>query len=166
MSIFDRQAIPKKFLSDYGEGQQVQEPRGELQLVKALGVLKAFSFITEDKDHSFDIHRLVQWVTRKWLGEKDTMHRFAEQALLVVSHNYPYGNHENRVVCSAYLPHAYAVLMFEGMGSRDERLAKAELLTCAAGFFHYQGHWKDAERFLIQATGVRKSCWERSIPTR
>jgi tetratricopeptide (TPR) repeat protein len=156
MSLFDRQAIPRKFLSDYGERQQAQEPWGEMQLVKALGVLKAFSFVAEDKDQSFDIHRLVQLVTRKWLDRKERIHWFAEEALLVVSDNYPYGNHENRAVCSAYLPHAYAVLKCEGTGSRDERLARAALLHCAAGLFYYQGQWKEAEQFLLQATGVRK----------
>ncbi|KAK3379401.1 hypothetical protein B0T24DRAFT_154684 [Lasiosphaeria ovina] len=165
MSLFDRQAIPKKFLSDYGERQQVQEPRGEIQLVKALGVLKAFSFITEDKDHGFDMHRLVQLVTWKWLGEKGVVHRFAEQALLVVSHNYPYGNHENRAICIAYLPHAHAVLRCEGMGSRDERLARASLLACAAGLFDYQGQWKEVERFLIEATGVRKELLGEEHPS-
>ncbi|KAH6637140.1 P-loop containing nucleoside triphosphate hydrolase protein [Chaetomium tenue] len=74
MSFFDKQAIPKKFLSDYGERQKAQELRGEMQLVKSLGILKAFSFITEDKDHSFNMHRLVQLVTRKWLDKKYTMH--------------------------------------------------------------------------------------------
>ncbi|KAK0744092.1 hypothetical protein B0T18DRAFT_196285 [Schizothecium vesticola] len=156
MSLFDRQAIPKKFLSDYGERQQVQEPRGEMQLVKALGVLKAFSFITEDKDHGFDVHRLVQLVTREWLGKKGRMHRFAVQALLVVSHNYPYGNHENRAICSAYLPHVYEVLKFESTGLRDEILARASLLHCAAGFFDYHGQWKEAERFSMQAKELRK----------
>jgi len=164
ISIFDRQAIPKKFLSDYSKQQKVQKPEGEMQLVKALGVLKAFSFITEDKDHSFNMHRLVQLVTRKWLSKKDRMHQFAEQALLVVSHNYPYGDYENQAICSAYLPQAYTVLKFKGTGSRDERLARAALLHCAAGFFDYQGQWKEAERFLIQATEVRKELLGEEYP--
>ena len=58
MSLFDRHAIPWEFLSYYMEGQQSREMEGEIQLTKALGVLKAFSFVTEDKG------RLV---TRKWL---------------------------------------------------------------------------------------------------
>ncbi|KAK3384121.1 hypothetical protein B0T24DRAFT_73221 [Lasiosphaeria ovina] len=161
MSLFDRQAIPRQFLHDYGERQQAQEPSGEMQLAKALGVLKAFSFITEDKDHGFDIHRLVQLVTRKWLGEKGVGQQFAEQALLVVSHNYPNGNHENRAICIAYLPHAYAVLRCEGIGSRDERLARATLLACAAGLFNYQastywnqGRWKEAEELLAKELSI------------
>jgi len=108
-----------------------------MQLVKALGVLKAFLFITEDKDHGFNMHRLMQLVTWKWFSKKDRIHQFAEQVLLVVLHNYPYGNYENQAICSAYLPQAYAVLKFKGTGSRDERLARAALLHCAAGFFDY-----------------------------
>ncbi|KAK0620758.1 hypothetical protein B0T14DRAFT_481818 [Immersiella caudata] len=156
MSYFDRQAIPLKFLSDYNEQLQVQEPRGEVQLVKALGILKAFSFITEDKDHGFDMHRLVQLVTRRWLDRGGTMHQFAEQALLVVSRNYPFGEYETRAICTTYLPHAYAVLKFKGAGSRGERLARASLLHCAAGFFMYQSQWMEAKGFLTQATEIRK----------
>ncbi|KAK0618869.1 hypothetical protein B0T14DRAFT_478724 [Immersiella caudata] len=156
MSLFDRQAIPRKFLSDYGARQQGREPREEIQLIKALGVLKAFSFITEDKGYTFSMHRLVQLVTRKWLGKRGTTHRFVEEALLVVSRNYPYGNYENRVVCNTYLPHAFAVLNFEGTGSRDEGLARASLLDCAAGLLNYQGQWKEAEGFLTQSTVIRK----------
>ncbi|KAK4444368.1 hypothetical protein QBC34DRAFT_185339 [Podospora aff. communis PSN243] len=164
MSLFDRQAIPREFLSDYGE-RQAQESGGEMQLVMALGVLQAFSFITEDKGHGFDLHRLVQLVTRKWLEREGAMDQFAEQALLVVSQNYPFGEHETRAICSAYLPHAYAVLKLEGSGSRDERLARASLLNRAAGFFNYRGDWKETERFLVQATGVQKELLGEEHPS-
>jgi tetratricopeptide (TPR) repeat protein len=156
MSLFDRQAIPLVFLSHYSEQQQDQEPRGQVQLTKALGVLKAFSFIVEDKGHGFDMHRLVQLVTRKWLANNGTMYHFTTQAISTVSHNYPDGSHENRAICGASLAHVYAVLKLEGTGSRDEGLAKASLLHCAAGYFDYHGQWKDAEGFLLKATKVRR----------
>jgi hypothetical protein len=156
MSLFDRQAVPLAFLSHYSEQQQGQEPRGQVQLTKALGVLKAFSFVTEDKGQAFDMHRLVQLVTRKWLANKGTIHHFATQAISTVSHNYPYGSHENRAICEAYTAHVYAVLKLDGTGSRDEGLARASLLHCTAGYFDYQGRWKDAERFLAEATKVRR----------
>ncbi|KAK0725411.1 hypothetical protein B0H67DRAFT_641836 [Lasiosphaeris hirsuta] len=154
MSLFDRQAIPSKFL--YNKLQQGGEPTTEIQLTKALGVLKAFSFVTEDKDHKLDMHRLVQLVTRKWLVNKGTMQRFTGQALLAVSQAYPYGNYENRTVCGAYLPHAYAVLESGDTGLKDERAARASLLHCVAGFFSYQGRWKDAEKFQFKAVKWRK----------
>ena len=102
MSLFDRQAIPLEFLSRYSKRQRDQEARWELQLTKALGVLKAFSFVTEDKGHGFDMHRLVQLVTRKWLGRNGNIRWFTEQALLAVSQAYPFGDYENRSTC-AYL---------------------------------------------------------------
>lgn len=94
---------------------------------------------SEDKNHYLDIHRLIQLVTRKWLVRKNTMKYFAGQALLTVSHNYPFGDFKNRVTCSAYLPHVCAVLNFEDTGSRDEGLANASLLHNTAGFFSSQG---------------------------
>ncbi|OPB46100.1 kinesin [Trichoderma guizhouense] len=63
MSMLDRQDIPAEFLSHYGE--QAGVPRGEMELTEALGILKAFSFVTETTDSgSFDMHRLVQLVTQ------------------------------------------------------------------------------------------------------
>ena len=156
MSLFDRQAIPEEFLSSYLERQQNRElSGGDIPVVKALGVLKAFSFIIEDKDDCFTMHRLVQLVTRKWLATKGAMPRFAEQALLSVTKAYPFGEHESRTICRAYLPHANAVLELEGTGSRDERLARAELLHCVAGFSDYQGLWKKAEDLWREAKELR-----------
>ncbi|KAK3371035.1 hypothetical protein B0T24DRAFT_304761 [Lasiosphaeria ovina] len=156
MSLFDRQAIPPKFLS-YNKQQHAGEPISEIQFTKSLGVLKAFSFVTEDKDHNLDMHRLVQLVTRKWLVNKGTIQRFTGQALLAVSQAYPYGNYENRTACRAYLPHAYAVLDSKGIGSKDEKAARASLLYRVAGFFSFQGRWKDAEKFQLEAVKLRKA---------
>jgi len=155
MSLFDRQAIPLKFLYK-NEQHQGGDSTTDIQLTKALGVLKAFSFITEDKDHKLNMHRLVQLVTRKWLVSKGTMQQFTRQALLAVSQAYPYGNYENRTVCGEYLPHAYAVLGSEDTGLVDERTARASLLYCIAGFFLYQGRWKEAETLGIQVMETRK----------
>ena len=156
MSLFDRQAIPLKFLYKNEQHQGGDSTTTDIQLTKALGVLKAFSFITEDKDHKLNMHRLVQLVTRKWLVSKGTMQQFTRQALLAVSQAYPYGNYENRTVCGEYLPHAYAVLGSEDTGLVDERTARASLLYCIAGFFLYQGRWKEAETLGIQVMETRK----------
>jgi len=156
MSLFDRQAIPLKLLYKNEQHQGGDSTTTDIQLTKALGVLKAFSFITEDKDHKLNMHRLVQLVTRKWLVNKGTMQQFTRQALLAVSQAYPYGNYENRTVCGEYLPHAYAVLGSEDTGLVDERTARASLLYCIAGFFLYQGRWKEAETLGIQVMETMK----------
>jgi tetratricopeptide (TPR) repeat protein len=156
MGLLDRHAIPLEFLSSYSEQLSEQPARGEVQLTEALGVLKAFSFVVEEKDHGLDMHRLVQLVTRKWLIKNGRMRHFAGQALLAVSRCYPFGRYENWTVCSAYLAHAYTVLGSEGTGSIDEKAGKATLLHRVAGFFIYRGQWKDAERFQLEAVELRK----------
>ena len=75
MSFFDRQAIPTEFLTYYTE-QRHQGERCEIKLQKALGVLKAFSFVTTGKDKSLDVHRLVQLVSRTWLAGEKKMNAF------------------------------------------------------------------------------------------
>lgn len=152
MSFFDRQAIPPEFLSWYGEQQ---EQYSRLQLQRALGILKAFCFIIVAKDQSLNIHRLVQLVTQKWLINNGTGPEFAQQALLAISNHYPFGNYENWAICSRYLPHVYTVLKHEDTGSRDEKIARAALLHNTAGYFLYQGQWKEAERLQEEAAALR-----------
>lgn len=153
MSLFDRHAISLKFLLDYSKQESGQEPRGDIQLTKALGVLKAFSFVLEEENRGLNMHRLVQLVTRKWLVKTGKMSQFAGQALLVVLYCYPFGRYKNWVTCTAYLPHVDTVLMPQGTGSRDEKLAQTAMLQCVAGLFYYQGRLESAEEF--QTRGLR-----------
>ncbi|KAH7108962.1 P-loop containing nucleoside triphosphate hydrolase protein [Dactylonectria macrodidyma] len=146
ISLLDRQAIPKDFAADYCHRTLPKESEisEAAELTKALGTLKAFSFISKGKDQTVDMHRLVQLVTRKWLVIKSRMAEFAQHALEIVSAAYPYGRFESREICLRYLPHAHAVLENNGTGSRIENIARASLLHCVAGHFLYQGQWKDA----------------------
>jgi hypothetical protein len=166
MSLFDRQAIPIEFLSHYEEQHQHNGPRGEIQLTKALGVLKAFSFVVERKGRSLDMHRLVQLVTQKWLNENGKTKHFAGQALLVVSKLYPFGTFENQAICGTYLTHADAVLRLDHGGSREEQAAKASLLHCAGRYFYFQARWKDSENFILQAVELQGRLLEEEDPDR
>ena len=156
ISLFDRQAIPTGFLSQYCIQQQGQESRSGIQLTKALGVLNAFSFLVENKSHGLDMYRLVQLVTRKWLLKMGTISWFTEQALLVMSHAYSSGEFETWITCRNYLPHVYVVLRRRGTESKDEMVAKATPLYKLAWFLEDLDQWKDAEKFLVQATEIWK----------
>ncbi|PCD23157.1 hypothetical protein AU210_014680 [Fusarium oxysporum f. sp. radicis-cucumerinum] len=155
ISLLDRHAIPREFITYYWQKERVSEvdkSSQEARVTKALGTLKAFCFVSEAKDESLDMHRLVQLVARKWLAIKGKMAEFAQQALKTVSSAFPYGQFETREVCLKYLPHAYAVLMNESTSSRKER---ACLLYCMAGYFDYEGHWEEAEQYGIGAVKLR-----------
>ncbi|KEY65494.1 hypothetical protein S7711_09285 [Stachybotrys chartarum IBT 7711] len=165
MSFYDQHNIPLEFMSYYIEQQPNPEFKSKLELTKALGILKAFSFIEATSERSLNIHRLVQLVTHKWLTERGTFARFAGQALLVVSHAFPVGNFENRETCSKYLPHVYAVLNSKGTGSPDERAAKAVLLDATAGHLLYNGLLEQAELFQLQALQIHREMLGEDHPS-
>ncbi|KAH7111908.1 hypothetical protein B0J13DRAFT_429041, partial [Dactylonectria estremocensis] len=112
ISLFDRQGIPKEFITDYWHRTHATESGASeaADITKVLGTLKAFSFISEGNDHSVDMHRLVQLVTRKWLINKKRVAKFVQDVLQIVSDAYPFGRFETRELCLKYLPHAQAVL--------------------------------------------------------
>ncbi|KAH6994974.1 hypothetical protein EDB80DRAFT_728361 [Ilyonectria destructans] len=154
MSLFDRQAIPEAFLSNYGERNNSFKSRTELE--KAVGVLKAFSLISEESRGNLNMHRLVQLVTRKWLITKKTIGRYEGQALLTMSRLYPHGRFESRNICSAYLPHAIAVLKGTASESTEEAAARGDLLHSMASYLEFKGKSKDAEKLSEQAVEISK----------
>ncbi|RYP41484.1 hypothetical protein DL767_000989 [Monosporascus sp. MG133] len=151
MSLLDYQGVPKEFLSHYSGCSK-------FELVKALGILKAFSLVVEEKGSSFDMHRLVHLVTRKWLAKQGTTDEFRQDALLTVSEMFPWGgDFENKMTCSAYLPHANAVLQLEDGGLEVwEEAAKASLLDNMAGYLVSEGNGKDAEKMFKIAMEIKK----------
>jgi tetratricopeptide (TPR) repeat protein len=165
MSFFDRQGIPKAFLSYWisPKGSQDCAPRGEdrtmgiLELEKALGVLKGFSFVSEGTtDENLNMHRLVQLVMRKWLIRQGTSGAWVGQALITVSALYPPGIYANRKVCEDYLPHACVVLGYEDSSSLAEVIARGSLLHNMALFMLYRGQWNKAEELQVQAVATRR----------
>jgi hypothetical protein len=157
MSLLDRQGIPALFLSHYIEQKGSDEgPLRDIELTEALGVLKAFSFITEDNSGSYDMHRLVQLVTRKWLTSNGTVDQFGKEALMVISRLYPYGQYETRTTSAAYLSHAHAILQSGKFILRAEAEAKAYLLHCMAAHFNFEGEWGNAETLNLEAVRIRK----------
>jgi hypothetical protein len=163
LSYFNRQEIPKLFVLHYEKRRRNQEDlqqneiaKGSFEIERALGILKAFSFVKENRiSETFNMHRLIQLVMQKWLTARGKSKIWADKALLVVSDLYPYGSYENWTVCSDYLPHVYAVLSYEGSSSTKEVLAKASLLHRTAGFILNQGQWNKAEELGLQAVETR-----------
>ncbi|KAK2016325.1 hypothetical protein LZ32DRAFT_645162 [Colletotrichum eremochloae] len=157
ISLFDRQAIPEDLVAKY---YSMYEPEklhtsATAEIIKSLGTLTAFSFIKKATDGTFDMHRLIQLVTRKWLVNERRLIEFVEKALNVLSVIYPYGQYETQEVCSKYLPHAKAVLNHDDPYLEEAKLAKASVLHNIAGFFRYQGNWTAAEQHALHAVQIR-----------
>ncbi|KAK5987003.1 Nephrocystin-3-like protein [Cladobotryum mycophilum] len=157
LSLFHFQGIPKDFVEDYYHRRDPRQTRGSMSatVIKELGTLKAFSFISEDKDKNISMHRLVHLVTQKWLINKGRMTEFARCAVEIMATSYPFGEFETHEICLRYLPHANAVLRKNGTDSEDGNII-ASLLHNMAGYFSYKGEWKEAEDLGIQVMDIRK----------
>ncbi|KAF6829711.1 kinesin light chain [Colletotrichum plurivorum] len=153
-SLVDRQAIPEGFLIHYCNNRGVETTQGEI--IKALGTLKAFSFVTKAKDKTTNMHRLVHLVTRKWLSSQNRFAAFSEHALKTMANMLPCDHHNTRVICQQYLPHAQALLSHLSSSAQYETAELATLLNKVAGYCHYRGHWLEAEDYCRRAFELRK----------
>ncbi|KAK3347075.1 hypothetical protein B0T25DRAFT_293932 [Lasiosphaeria hispida] len=159
MSLFDREDIPREFLAIFSKRRLEKESIG-MDLTQALGLLINFSLIKPDSPNEFDMHRLEQILTQRWLHQQGlTTKRFFEtEAILTMLEAFPSDSHEelNRSKYSRYLPHVRAVLELEGNGSEDEKRAKISLLERAAMLLLYQRQWEDGGKFLDDAKILRQ----------
>jgi tetratricopeptide (TPR) repeat protein len=75
--------------------------------VEALGLLKAYSFVSAQVDDSiFSLHRLVHLATRNWLRKRETLQSWIETTADQLDKSFPNSNYDNRQKWRDYLPHA------------------------------------------------------------
>ncbi|KAL6699743.1 hypothetical protein J3F84DRAFT_404743 [Trichoderma pleuroticola] len=157
LSLMHRQAIPQAFIWEYYLQRHPEYAQGNTStgLIKVLGILKAFSFISEGQDKHIDMHRLVQLVTRKWLISSGRMPEIVKYAIRVVSSSYPGGGFETYQACLLYAPHVNSVLVRKGTDSKAEKIDKALLLQKLARYYTHKGEWENAERILSEAAKIQ-----------
>ncbi|KAF4441973.1 hypothetical protein FACUT_2380 [Fusarium acutatum] len=163
MCFFDRQKIPLDFVDFYARETLPAESNTKLQLVKALGVLKAFCFIRAEKGGDHTMHRLVQLVTRTWLARKGSIAEFTRHAFSAVSDFYPYASFddaewwmEDMATCTAYLSHAKSVLEAQIIETEEDRLIRASVLHRVGSFFRFQGRYRESESLQREGLSIRR----------
>ncbi|KAF9772262.1 hypothetical protein IL306_010044 [Fusarium sp. DS 682] len=162
MCLFDRQKIPHDYVDFYAKETLPEESNIKMQLVKALGVLKAFCFIRAEKGGDHTMHRLIQLVTRTWLVRKGSFAKFTRHAFSAVSDFYPYAHFEDEWwledmrTCTAHLSHAKSVLEIQVLETEEDRLIRASVLHRVGSFFNYQGRWLEAERLQREGADIRR----------
>ncbi|KAF4342119.1 kinesin light chain 1 [Fusarium beomiforme] len=151
MCLLDRQAIPMEFIRNYWHRVQALHSSAasqEFKITKALGTLKAFCFISEVKDHSYDMHRLVQLVARNWLIRMEKMAEFAQHTLLTVSTLYPHAYFANESLWKEAEKFQVEALMLMTEFSEIPPPATLTLMLNLALIYDGQGHWEKAETLL------------------
>ncbi|KAF2186324.1 TPR-like protein [Zopfia rhizophila CBS 207.26] len=107
MSLFDRQGIPDSLLGGrYQEGDNASS-----NFEDDLNTLMSFSLVATDVDgYQFEMHRLVQFSTRKWLELQGELEGWKEKYVTLMDGSYPVGRYENWKACQALFPHAQAAV--------------------------------------------------------
>ncbi len=153
MSFFDRQGIPEFMLRNYANNHQDDnegvEP--ELKFEDDLATLRSYCLInTDTESHMFDMHRLVQLATRRWLAASGDLNFWRRKFLRILSAEHPPGDYTYWSKCKILLPHAEAAAMDE---PTDEHSLRdwSLLLTNAASYASARGRYGAAESMARKA---------------
>jgi tetratricopeptide (TPR) repeat protein len=136
MSVLDRQGIPKSILR-----------RGDERLIEfttAIGTLQAFSLITAERaDENFEMHRLVQLSTQRWLEVEGTIVHWQQEALELLSVVFLEGTFENWATCNRLVPHVQVVIGYS-LGTQACQLHRATILSNVSLYDQTQGRYEMA----------------------
>ncbi|CVK95911.1 uncharacterized protein FMAN_13834 [Fusarium mangiferae] len=78
------QAVTKAWAISFRQIRRQNKLAAELLSIMAIGLLKAFSFVSSGEDNSISMHRLVQLVMREWLIREDTIEDLLRKAVLTI----------------------------------------------------------------------------------
>ena len=149
MAVLDRQGIPKALLLRDGERRT--------EFTTALGMLQAFSLVTSEKGGvSFEIHRLVQVSTQRWLELQGETARWQEEALKILTVAFPSGDYGTWVTCETLFPHVQAVTRYTFI-SDPNLLQRAKLLHNMSSYDITQGRYNLACERVLDALSTREN---------
>jgi hypothetical protein len=82
-----------------------------LEKIDAIGLLKAFSFVTEQvTENTLNLHGLVHLSTRNWLRRKQQFRLQIQRTAGHLKKVFPRNDHNNRKVWRKFFPHALSLM--------------------------------------------------------
>ncbi|MDI1492406.1 MAG: hypothetical protein OHK93_003620 [Ramalina farinacea] len=174
MSFFDPQGIPEILVrgragdaehkiregkSDNGvqsDTDSESELNDDDEFEMDVRTLRDSSFISITSDPKvFEMHRLVQLATRKWLEANEQLEKWKEQYIKILYEELPNGQYENWTYCRALFPHAKSAVTQRPKGDRSLR-EWASLLHNAAWYALRMGSITEAVDLSEIAMKVRE----------
>ncbi|KAI0191890.1 P-loop containing nucleoside triphosphate hydrolase protein [Astrocystis sublimbata] len=181
MSFCDRQGIPDSLIQPYipehdcdqhqqhaaidsnhpsVDGESTDEATGsefsvDDQFQEDVSTLRDYSFITiTDNGSMFEMHRLVQLATRRWLETKGQQERWNHEFLYRLAVQFPPGEYENWEQCRVLLPHAKSAAA-QRPKAEASLIEWASVLHKAAWYLRYLGELQAAEKMAEDGMEVR-----------
>ena len=173
MSFFDPQGIPETLVRDRAgdaeheihEGkddngvQSDEDSDSELNdngFEMDVRTLRDFLFISTTSDPTvFEMHRLIQLATRKWLEANEQLEKWKEQYINILYEVMPTGEYKNWTYCRALFPHVKSAVTQRPKGDGSLR-EWASLLHNAAWYMWRTGIITEAVNLSEKAMKVRK----------
>ncbi|KAB8253481.1 P-loop containing nucleoside triphosphate hydrolase protein, partial [Aspergillus pseudonomiae] len=130
------------------------QPNSIKKRIDAIGLLKAFSFVSEGGDRSLNLHRLVHLATRNWMRKNK---QFGLQILKTadrLNEAFPNNDHTNRKVWRECLPHAFSLIAEAEFQKEQEKYIN--LIMNIGMCLYSDGRWKEAEELELQVMELWK----------
>ncbi|EFX02667.1 tpr domain containing protein [Grosmannia clavigera kw1407] len=164
MCFFDRQGIPESVLriqkarkEEDQAGQTGEQsgpgPRGGLDdtFEDDIHMLRNFSLVTTDSSgHAFEMHRLVQLSTKRWLSTHKEDEKFKQQFVSRMAAVFPDPEYEKWETCRVLFPHAILALEYEPAKGDVQEMWELLLRNCGE-YATDQGRFLVAEQMLREA---------------
>jgi tetratricopeptide (TPR) repeat protein len=168
MSLFDRQGIPESLLHDqYAADEDKVDDEEGTDFDDDINTLVSYSLVEmSGADGSeFEMHRLVQYSTKKWLELSGELEGWKERYVALMDRSYPVGEHANWKVCQALFPHAQAAAGSRPGNAGVKALeAWVSLLYKAAWYANDMGQYEAAREMNQSALEARKKVLGREHP--
>jgi tetratricopeptide (TPR) repeat protein len=162
MSLFNRQSIPDVLIKpethdDDGKfDHDADSPEPEIEFDNAIALLIAFSLVrTETNKDFFEMHRLVQVATRRWLESNGSIQQWKSNAIARMADTMPDGEYENWKTCVILLPHANEIITYQA-ANIESKLQRASVLENVAWYQSEIGNFSVAVRMSEEALCVRR----------
>ncbi len=147
MCLFNRQGIPD-FL--------IREDDDHLAFVSAMAPLINFSLVTAELGGEFfEMHRLVQIATRRWLESDGKTQEWKRKATRRMAERFPNGEYENWTTCEVLLPHAEEIIDLD-LVEEGTQLQRATVLYNTAWYISARGNYDLATRRYEQSLRIRR----------
>jgi tetratricopeptide (TPR) repeat protein len=158
MSMLDKQSIPRQLLHD--------EEESPVLVDKALGTLKNFSLIQEEKTHqTYGIHRLVQLSIHWWLEQQKTLTTWHERALDVVLTHCPSSDDvEDWEAWESISPHITVVQQYH-FEQQERKLQYAKITSRIGRYYQAVGRYEMALKMLEGALTIRRALLGEEHPS-
>ena len=113
---------------------------------KDIVMLRNYNLVSCTTDSTiFEMHRLVQLATKKWLKAAKQFDRWSSQCISNLEDTFPTSNFDNWAICQSLFPHTMAALHME-VTSRKTVLQQASLLLRSGQYALAVGAYSDAEK--------------------